>query len=92
MLRDLAWQTADTLIRAQITLFRASGDQAGLTANECRRVLELDAGAWAAWVDFLRDGSLPAQPPLPEMLRRLGQATYWLVMMRETDNGAGAKD
>lgn len=92
MLRNLAWQTTDTLVRAQIALFNASGDQARLTASDRRHVLDLDARAWAAWIDFLHDGPLPAQPPLPEMLRRLGEASHGLAVITEPRGRAPAND
>jgi hypothetical protein len=83
MLRDLSWQTTDTLIRAQLAMFHALGDQIGLTRDDRRRVLRMDDPTWAAWAELLSDGPLPAEPPLPEMLRRLGTAAIHLSIEAE---------
>lgn len=86
MLRNLAWQTTDTLARAQLAMFHGLGDQVRLTEDDRRRALDLDDRTWAAWADFLSDGPLPAEPKLPEMLRRLGETTYTLAMLAERGN------
>ena len=83
MLRILAWQTTDTLARTQLAMFHGLGDQVRLTEDDRRRALDLDDRTWAAWTDFLSDGPLPAEPKLPEMLRRLGETTYNLAMLAE---------
>jgi hypothetical protein len=79
MLRNLAWQATDNLTRAQLAMFHTLGDEASLTEDDRRRALNLDQPAWAAWTDFLTDGPLPANPPLPEMLRRLGETAFTLA-------------
>jgi hypothetical protein len=89
MLRNLAWQATDDLTRAQLAVFHGLGDQICLTEDDRRRVLNLDDQAWTAWTDFLADGPLPAEPPLPEMLRRLGETTFTLSMLAE-HRGASA--
>jgi hypothetical protein len=82
MLRNLAWQATDNLTRAQLTMFHALGDQIRLTQDDRRRALDLDDRTWLAWSDFLADdGSLPVEPPLPEMLRRLGETAFNLSAM-----------
>ena len=83
MLRNLAWQATDDLTRAQLVMFHAVGDQIKLTTDDRRQALDLDNAAWTAWTDFLSDGPLPAEPPLPEMLRRLGETAYALSMVAE---------
>lgn len=83
MLRHLAWQATDTLARAQLAVFHALGDQVRLTLDDRRRALDLDDRTWEAWTDFLSDGPLPAEPPLPEMLLRLGETAFNLSMMAE---------
>jgi hypothetical protein len=83
MLRNLAWQATDDLTRAQLAMFQAVGDQIKLTADDRRQALDLDNAVWTAWTDFLSDGPLPAEPPLPEMLRRLGETAYALSMVAE---------
>ena len=84
MLRNLAWQATDDLTRAQLAMFHAVGDQIKLTADDRRQALDLDNTAWKAWTEFLSDGPLPAEPPLPEMLRRLGETAYALSMVAES--------
>ena len=71
----------DDLARAQLELFRDLSDQVSLTPDQRRRALDLSDGAWRAWDDFLIDGPLPSWPPLPDMLRRLGQATFGLSIV-----------
>jgi hypothetical protein len=78
MLQNLAWQATDALARAQLAMFHGLGDQISLTGDDRRRALGLDTRTWAAWTDFLSEGPLPAEPPLPEMLRRLSETTYRL--------------
>ena len=36
-------------------------------------MLLLNQQEWTDWADFLNEGPLPAEPPLPDMLQRLGQ-------------------
>jgi hypothetical protein len=88
MLRNLAWQATDDLTRAQLAMFQAVGDQIKLTTDDRRQALDLDNAAWTAWTDFLSDGPLPAEPPLPEMLRRLGETAYALSMAAEGRSAA----
>jgi hypothetical protein len=76
MLRNLAWQATDDLTRAQLAMFQGLGDEISLTGHDRRVALGLDERAWAAWTEFLSDGPLPAEPPLPEMLRRLGESAF----------------
>jgi hypothetical protein len=76
MPRNLAWRATDDVTRAQLELFHALGDQIGLTQDDRRRALDLDDRAWSAWTGFLADGTLPAEPPLPEMLLRLGETVF----------------
>jgi hypothetical protein len=83
MLQDPAWQAIDHLTRAQLAMFRALGDHASLTEDDRRRALALDDRTWSAWRDFLSDGPLPAEPSLPDMLRRVGEAAFHLSMAAE---------
>jgi hypothetical protein len=83
MLRDPAWQETDDLTRAQLAMFHALGDHASLTEDARRRALALDDRTWTAWRDFLSDGPLPPEPPLPEMLRRVGEVAFHLSMVAE---------
>jgi hypothetical protein len=81
MLQIPAWQPTDDLTRAQLALFHALGDQISLSQDDRRRALDLDDGTWSAWTDFLADGPLPAEPPLPQMLRCLAETAFNLEMM-----------
>jgi hypothetical protein len=83
MLWNLAWDATDTLTRAQLAMFHTLGDQISLTEDDRRRALDLNDRTWMAWMDFLSDGPLPAEPPLPEMLRRLGATTFNLSVVAE---------
>ncbi len=83
MLRDLAWHATDTLTRAQFAVVQALGDELGLKADDRRRALNLTEREWQAWTDFLGDGSLPDEPLLPEMLRRLGEVAFKLSLLAE---------
>ncbi len=83
MLRNLAWQKIDDLTRAQLAMFHALSDQINLTEDDRRRALNLDDLAWAAWTDFLSDGPLPAEPALPEMLRRLGETAFNVAVVAQ---------
>jgi hypothetical protein len=83
MLRNPAWQATDTLTRAQLAMFQALGDEISLSEEDRRRALDLDDRTWMAWSDFLSDGPLPGEPPLPEMLRRLGETGFNLSVVAE---------
>jgi hypothetical protein len=84
MLRNLSWETTDALARTQWQLYRSTGEAARLSDEACRRVLLLSEQEWAVWSDFVRDEApLPASPPLPVMLQRLGRATYCVANLAE---------
>ncbi len=83
MLRDRTWQAADTVTRAQLALFEALGDLISLTEDDRRRALNLDYDTWLAWQDFLSDGHLPSEPPLPDMLLRLGESAFSILTVAE---------
>jgi len=83
MLRNLTWQATDDLTRAQLAMFHALGDEISLTPEDRRRALDLDPPTWTQWTAFLADGPLPPQPPVPEMLRRLGETVYTLSKVAE---------
>jgi hypothetical protein len=83
MLRNLSWETTDTLARNEFQLYRELGDAMGIGEEDRRRVLLLDDRQWSDWADFLNEGPLPAEPPLPEMLQRLGRASHRLAVLAE---------
>jgi hypothetical protein len=87
MPRDRAWQATDHLTRAQLVMFHALGDQIHLSEEDRRRALDLDDRTWMAWMKFLADGPLPAQPPAQEMLQRLGKAAFTLMVTAEQVHG-----
>jgi hypothetical protein len=87
MLRNLAWHETDALTRAQLKMVQALGDDISLTTDDHRRALGLNERQWSAWIDFLVDGPLPAEPPLPDMLLRLGSVAFNLSMIGD---GSGA--
>jgi hypothetical protein len=90
MLRNMAWQKTDELTRAQFVVFETLSDQVNLTADDRRQALGLTEADWQAWTDFLAEGPLPAQPPVPEMILRLGQAAYAASVMAEMRAGQRA--
>jgi hypothetical protein len=83
MLRNLAWDKTDELTRAQLAMFHALSDEIRLSEDDRRRALDLDDGTWAEWQAFLADGGLPAEPAVPEMLRRLGETVFHLSVVAE---------
>ena len=87
MRRDRASQPTDDLTRAQLAMFHALGDQIHLSEEDRRRALSLDDRTWMAWVNFLADGPLPAEPAAQEMLRRLGEAAFKLMVTAEQVHG-----
>ena len=76
MLQAADRQANDQIARAQLELFHDLSDRINLTPDKRRRALDLSDGDWRAWDDFLVDGPLPSWPLLPDMLRRLGHATF----------------
>jgi hypothetical protein len=89
MLRDLNWDTTDKLARSQLRIYRELGESMRIDEEDCRRVLLLGQREWTDWADFLNEGPLPADPPLPVMLQRLGRATHRLAVLAERQ-GASA--
>jgi hypothetical protein len=83
MLQDPAWQATDALTRAQLAMFHALGDQINMTENDRRHALNLDDSTWRAWTVFRSDGPLPAEPPEPDMLLRLGVTVFNLSVVAE---------
>lgn len=83
MLRSLGWEAVDHLARSQFRIYADLGDQMRIDAEDRRRVLLLNQREWADWEDFLESGPLPAEPPLPVMLRRLGRASHHLAVLAE---------
>lgn len=83
MLQDLNWQTTDHLTRAQLAIFRSLGEAISLTEDDQRRALDLDDRTWRAWTRFLSNGPIPTEPPLPEMLMRLGETAFYLSIVAE---------
>jgi hypothetical protein len=83
MLRNLSWETTDNLARSQFQIYRELGDAMGFGEEDRRRVLLLNQQEWTHWAEFLNEGPLPAEPPLPEMLQRLGSANHRLAMLAE---------
>ena len=88
MLRDPNWETTDNLARSQLRIYRELGDVMRIDEEDRRRVLLLDQQEWSDWGEFLNQGPLPSSPPLPEMLRRLGSASYQLAVLAEQCEGA----
>jgi hypothetical protein len=82
MLRSSLWRPIDSL-RAQLAMFHALGNEVSLPPDDRGRALDLDACSWRRWADFMIGGPLPAEPPLPEMLRRIGQAAFYLSTIAE---------
>jgi hypothetical protein len=87
MLQSLACPVNTDVIRAQLSMFHDQSDRINLTDDDRRRALDLDDRTWVTWTDFMTDGPLPAEPPLPEMLRRLGETAYCLSMIAEREAG-----
>ncbi|HUB13200.1 MAG TPA: hypothetical protein VMB34_14715 [Acetobacteraceae bacterium] len=83
MLRNLSWETMDNLARSQLRIYQELGDAARITEEDRRKVLLLDRQEWTDWAEFMNDGPLPPTPPLPDMLRRLGEASYRLAVLAE---------
>jgi hypothetical protein len=73
------------IARAQFGLFHDLSDRISLSPDDRRRALDLTDGDWRAWHDFLADGPMPARPPLPEMLWRLGHVAFNLTLIAEPD-------
>ena len=83
MLQSMTWCATDNLARSQFQVFSQIGEQMRLSADDQRRVLLLSEQEWSDWSDFRQDGPLPAQPQLPVMLRRLGNASHRLAVIAE---------
>ncbi len=87
MLRDRSRQSTDDLTRAQMAMFHALGEEIQLSEEDRRRALNLDDDTWKAWIAFLADGPLPAEPAPQEMLQRVGTAAFNLMVTAERVHG-----
>jgi hypothetical protein len=83
MLQSMTWLATDRLARSQFQVFSEIGEQMRLSDDDQRRVLLLTKQEWADWSEFRHDGPLPAQPQLPVMLRRLGNASHRLAVIAD---------
>jgi hypothetical protein len=83
MLQSMTWCATDNLAKSQFQVFSQIGEQMQLSQDDRRRVLLLSEREWSDWSDFLQEGPLPAQPQLPEMLMRLGNASHRLALVAE---------
>lgn len=83
MLQNMAWHMTDTLARNQLQVFHQLGQEMRLSHDDQRRVLLLSDKQWADWADFAQDGPLPAEPRLPVMLQRLGNASHRLAVLAD---------
>ena len=88
MLRNLSWETTDRLARSQFRIYSELGDAVRMADEERRRTLLLDQREWSDWAEFMNEGPLPATPALPEMLQRLGEASYRLALRAEQQGAA----
>jgi hypothetical protein len=69
----------DRVARREFRSFIEIGDAIRLSDDDRRQALGLSQAEWAAWTRLLEDGPLPPDPMLPEMLLRLGSASYALA-------------
>jgi hypothetical protein len=83
MLQSMTWYATDNLARSQFQMFSQLGEEMRLSKEDQRRVLLLSPQEWADWSEFIEDGVLPAQPQLPVMLRRLGNASHRLAALAD---------
>jgi len=73
----------DHVARREFRSFVEIGDAIRLSEDARRRALSLSEREWADWTRVLADGPLPQHPELPEMLQRLGSASYSLAAAAE---------
>jgi hypothetical protein len=91
MLQNLAWQATDNLARAQLDIVRTMAAAISLTGEDQRKALNLTRREWAAWTAFHVDSApLPAEPPLPEMLQRVGAVAFNLSGLLDRRSVAAA--
>jgi hypothetical protein len=83
MARGSAWRMTDNVARRQFGIFGEISDMTSVPEEDRRHLLDLSEHEWTDWTGFLRDGPLPMNPGLPEMLQRLGEASFWLAVMAE---------
>jgi hypothetical protein len=76
-------QTIDHVARREFRSFIEVSDAIRLSEEDRRQALRLSEREWADWTGLLAEGPLPAEPVLPDMLMRLGTASYSLSMIGE---------
>jgi hypothetical protein len=85
LLQEATMRTHDVdhLVRDQLRLFGALGDDLAIPPDDRRRLLLLSQAEWTAWANVSGPGCLPPTPMLSLMLRRLGAANHRLVAITE---------
>jgi hypothetical protein len=73
----------DHVARREFRNFIEIGNAIRLPEDARRAALRLSEREWADWTRLLADGPLPNQPILPDMLQRLGTASYSLAMVAD---------
>lgn len=73
-------QATDQLIQTQFAMFETICAQAGVTAEDQARFLDLPSEVWRRWRLFLAGaGPRPATPPINDLLLRIGATSFALV-------------
>jgi len=80
---------ADAVARNEFRVFDLIANEIALADEDRRRMLRLSPQQWLAWSRLRNAGTVPQEPILPVMLRRLAAASYRLAVAVERMAEAG---
>jgi len=83
---------ADAVARNEFRVFDLIANEIALADEDRRRVLRLSTQQWLAWSRLRNAGTVPQEPVLPVMLRRLAAASYRLAVATERMGEAGSTE
>ncbi len=71
-MREAGQVQAAEIARKAIDLLIGLAEQAGVDDATLRHQLRLSRSDWQQWLGVLRNGPLPSNPSVPQLLRHLG--------------------
>ncbi|HXT78489.1 MAG TPA: hypothetical protein VN702_02910 [Acetobacteraceae bacterium] len=78
-MQNAARTCADQVIRDQLAVFQGLSRTLRLDTGEQRRLLHMTPEQWSDWLRFFQSGSRPTEPPVPDLLMRIGSAAHRLA-------------
>lgn len=77
------WNGTVDVVRGQFRMLTEIADSIRLSTDDTRRALSLSEAEWSGWAEFMRNGPMPAWPRLPDILHRIGTASFNMATVTE---------